>query len=94
MSKIDEKRIKPVANRVVIRPDQKETKTSGGLIKPDSTINAELQLTGTVIAVGDGKPGEPMMVKVDDSVLFGKNDGTVIGDGLIIMEEHRILCVL
>ena len=91
---IDESKLKPVSNRVVIRPDAKEIKTKSGILKPNSLIAATKQLTGTVVAIGNGRPGEPMIVKKGDAVMFGEHDGTAIGDGLIIMEEHRILCVL
>ena len=91
---IDESKLKPVSNRVVIRPDAKKKETESGIIKPSSVVAKTKQLTGEVIAVGDGRPGEPMIVKKGDVVMFGEHDGTEIGDGLLIMEEHRILIIL
>ena len=90
---IDESKLKPVSNRVVIRPDAK-SKTKNGVIIPSEVVAKTKQLTGVVIAVGDGRPGESMIVKKGDVVMFGEHDGTEIGDGIIIMEEHRILTIL
>jgi chaperonin GroES len=91
---IDEKKLKPVADRVAIRPDARDKETKSGLIKPDSLVQKTKNLTGEVIAVGPGKPGEPMMVKKGDAVIFGEHDGTEIGDGILIMPEHRILSII
>ena len=90
---IDESKLKPVSNRVVIRPDPTD-KEQDGVIIPGSVRAKTKQLTGKVIAVGNGRPGEPMLVKKGDVVMFGEHDGTLIGDELIIMEEHRILTIL
>ena len=60
---IDESRVKPVSNRVVIRPDAKKKETESGIIKPSSVVAKTKQLTGVVIAVGNGRPGVPMLVK-------------------------------
>ncbi len=94
MRTINPDKLKPVSNRVVIQPDSKEKETKSGIIKPSSVIAQTRQLTGVVLAVGNGRPGEPMIVKKGDVVMFGEHDGTEIGDGLLIMEEHRILVVL
>ena len=94
MRTINPDKLKAVSNRVVIQPDSKEQETKSGIIKPSSVIAQTRQLTGVVLAVGNGRPGEPMIVKKGDVVMFGEHDGTEIGDGLLIMEEHRILVVL
>ena len=75
---IDVKKLKPVSNRVVIRPDEKEKETKSGVIKPASVIAKTKQLTGEVVAVGNRRPGEPMIVKNEDIVMYGEHDGTEI----------------
>jgi len=67
MSKIN---IKPLADRVLVKPLEAETTTASGLIIPDSA--KEKQQKGTVIAVGKGTKDESMTVKVGDTVLFGR----------------------
>jgi chaperonin GroES len=68
--------IKPLADRVVIEPAAAETKTSSGIIIPDTA--KEKPQRGTVMAVGPGKKDEPTTVKVGDVVLYGKYSGTEI----------------
>jgi len=92
MSKIN---IKPLADRVLIKPLPAETKTASGLILPDSA--KEKQQKGTVIAVGKGTKDEPMTVKVGDTVLFGKYAGTELvleNDDYLIMREIDILAIV
>ena len=62
-------KIKPLADRVLIKPAPAEEKTAGGIIIPDTA--KEKPQKGIVIAVGNGKKDEPMTVKVDDTVLYG-----------------------
>ncbi|MFI5220479.1 MAG: co-chaperone GroES [Bacteroidia bacterium] len=85
----------PLADRVIIEPAPAEEKTTSGLIIPD--IAKEKPQKGTVVAVGTGKKGEPMTVKVGDNVLYGKYAGTEISiDGklLLIMRESDIFAVV
>ncbi len=92
MSKIN---IKPLADRVLIKPLEAETTTASGLIIPDSA--KEKQQKGTVIAVGNGTKDEKMTVKVGDTVLFGKYAGTelVLEDvEYLIMREADILAIV
>ncbi|MCF6181670.1 co-chaperone GroES [Lutibacter sp.] len=92
MSKIN---IKPLADRVLIKPLEAETTTASGLIIPDSA--KEKQQKGTVIAVGNGTKDEAMTVKVGDTVLFGKYAGTelVLEDTeYLIMREADILAIV
>ena len=67
MSKLN---IKPLADRVLIEPAAAETKTSSGIIIPDSA--KEKPQKGTVVAVGKGTKENPITVKVGDQVLYGK----------------------
>jgi len=92
MSKIN---IKPLADRVLIKPLEAETTTASGLIIPDSA--KEKQQKGTVIAIGNGTKDEKMTVKVGDTVLFGKYAGTelVLEDvEYLIMREADILAIV
>ncbi|HRK28655.1 MAG TPA: co-chaperone GroES [Chitinophagales bacterium] len=87
--------IKPLADRVVVKPAEAETTTKGGIIIPDSA--KEKPQRGTVVAVGGGKKDEPMTVKVGDSVLYGKYSGTELtieGEDYLIMRESDIFAVV
>jgi len=87
--------VKPLADRVLIEPAAAETKTAGGIIIPDTA--KEKPQRGKVVAVGNGKPEEPMTVKVGDMVLYGKYAGTEIqvdGKDLLIMRESDIFAII
>ncbi|PKP04794.1 MAG: co-chaperone GroES [Bacteroidetes bacterium HGW-Bacteroidetes-6] len=87
--------IKPLADRVVIEPATAETKTSSGIIIPD-TVKEKPQ-RGTVVATGPGKKDEPMSVKTGDVVLYGKYAGTEIsveGKDYLILKESDILAII
>jgi chaperonin GroES len=92
MSKVN---IKPLADRVLVEPAAAETKTSGGIIIPDTA--KEKPQKGTVVAVGPGKKDEPLTVKVGDQVLYGKYGGTDInieGKDYLIMRESDIYAII
>ena len=87
--------IKPLADRVLIRPVAAEEKTIGGIIIPDSA--KEKPLRGEVLAVGNGTKDEQMVLKTGDQVLYGKYAGTEIeidGEKLIIMRQNDVLAVV
>jgi len=87
--------IQPLADRVVVEPAPAETKTASGIIIPDTA--QEKPQKGTVVAVGNGKPDEPMTVKVGDVVLYGKYAGTELsidGKDVLIMRESDILAIV
>ncbi len=87
--------IKPLADRVLIKPAPAEEKTLSGIIIPDSA--KEKPLRGTAIAVGSGTKDEEMVVKVNDVVMFGKYAGTEIeldGEKLLIMRQSDILAII
>ena len=65
--------IKPLADRVLILPAPAEEKTIGGIIIPDTA--KEKPLKGEVVAVGHGTKDEEMVLKVGDTVLYGKYAG-------------------
>src|SRR5579862_5188681 len=91
---------RPLQDRVLIRRVAEETKTSGGIIIPDTA--QEKPMEGEVVAVGPGARGEdgklrPLDVKSGDRVLFGKWSGTEIkldGEDLMIMKEEDIMGVV
>lgn len=93
-------KLRPLQDRVLIRRAEKESKTSGGIIIPDTA--KEKPAEGEVIAAGPGKRDEqgklsPLGVKSGDRVLFGKWSGSEVkldGEDLIIMPESDILGVL
>ncbi len=88
-------KIKPLADRVLILPAPAEEKTIGGIIIPDSA--KEKPLKGKVIAIGNGTKDEEMVVKPDDTVLYGKYAGTEIeldGEKYLIMKQSDILAIL
>lgn len=88
-------KIKPLADRVLIKPDKAEEKSAGGIIIPDSA--KEKPLKGKVIAVGKGSKDEAMELKEGNEVLYGKYAGTEIeieGEKLMIMRQSDVLAVL
>jgi chaperonin GroES len=92
--------LKPLADRVIVKPLEAEEKTKGGIIIPDNA--KEKPQKGEVIAVGPGKIADngqkiTMELKKGDKVLYGKYSGsevTVDGDDLLIMRESDILAVI
>ena len=87
--------VKPLADRVLVEPASAEEKTAGGIIIPDTA--KEKPQKGKVVAVGNGKPDEPMTVQEGDTVLYGKYSGTEIsidGKDLLIMRESDIFAVI
>ena len=88
-------KINPLDDRVLIEPARAESMTASGLIIPDTA--KEKPQKGTVVAVGPGKKGEPMTVKVGEEVLYGKYAGTEInidGNTYLIMRESDIVAVI
>ena len=87
--------IKPLADRVLVVPAPAEERTIGGIIIPDTA--KEKPLKGEVVAVGNGTKDEEMVVKVGDTVLYGKYAGTELeleGNKYLIMRQSDILAVL
>jgi chaperonin GroES len=88
-------KIKPLADRVLILPAPAEEKTIGGIIIPDTA--KEKPLKGEVVAIGQGTKDEEMVLKVGDTVLYGKYAGTeleVEGDKYLIMRQSDVLAIL
>ena len=92
MSKLN---IKPLADRVLVEPAAAETKTSSGIIIPDTA--KEKPQKGKIVAVGPGTKDNPVTVKVGDVVLYGKYSGTELnhdGKDYLIMKENDILAII
>ena len=93
-------KFRPLHDRVVVSRIDEDTKTTGGIIIPDTAKEKPMQ--GEVIAVGPGARDEagrvqPLDVKKGDRVLFGKWSGTEVkidGKDLLIMKESDILGVI
>ena len=87
--------IKPLADRVLVVPAPAEEKTIGGIIIPDTA--KEKPLKGEVVAVGNGTKDEELVVKVGDTVLYGKYAGTELeleGNKYLIMRQSDILAIV
>jgi len=92
-------KVRPLGDKVLIKPLEQEEKTAGGIILPDTA--KEKPQEGIVVAVGEGKlldNGErrPVGVKVNDVVIFSKYAGTEIrigGEDYIIVDEDSILAI-
>ena len=88
-------KLKPLADRVLISPAAAEEKTVGGIIIPDTVKEKPLQ--GSVIAVGEGKSDEKMVLKEGDQVLYGEYAGTEVefeGEKYLIMRQSDVVAVI
>ena len=86
--------IKPLADRVLVLPAPAEEKV-GGIIIPDTA--KEKPQRGKVVAVGHGTKDEPMILKENDAVLYGKYAGTELefdGTKYIMMRQSDVLAVV
>ena len=86
--------VKPLSDRVLVKPNPAEEKTAGGLFIPDTA--KEKPLMGKVVAAGPGTSEIKMEVKVGDVVMYGKYAGTEIdidGEKLLIMRQSDVLAV-
>jgi len=92
--------VKPLADRVLVRPAAAEEKTKSGIIIPDTAKEKPMQ--GEIIAIGQGKVAEdgkitPLQVKVGDKILYGKYAGTELtfeGEEFLIMRESDIFAII
>ena len=93
--------IKPLGDRVVVKPLEAENKTKGGIVLPDTA--KEKPQEAKVVAVGKGKvldngTVQAPEVKVGDKVLYGKYSGNEIttkeGEELLILKEEDILAII
>ena len=92
--------LKPLHDRVLVKPLEAEEQTAGGIIIPDTA--KEKPMKGRVITTGPGVRGEdgklhPLDVKKGDEILYGKWSGTEVklnGDDLLIMKESDIMGII
>jgi chaperonin GroES len=92
--------IKPLGDRILVKPVEQEEEKIGGIIIPDTA--KEKPQEGEIVAVGPGKVLESgerqaLSVKVGDKILYGKYSSTEIkhaGEEYLIMREDDILAVL
>jgi chaperonin GroES len=93
-------KMRPLHDRVIVKREEEERKTAGGIVIPDSA--AEKPIRGAVVAIGHGKVLEngdrrALDVKVGDKVLFGKYSGTEVkidGKEYIVMREDDIMAIM
>ena len=86
-------KVKPLADRVMVKLEKNEAKTAGGIIIPDTA--QEKTQTGKVIAVGDDK--EAIKVKKGDKVMFDKYAGTTVkidGDDHLVVKMQDIIATV
>ena len=92
--------LKPLDDRIVVRPNEAETQTASGLVIPDTA--KEKPQEGRVVAAGSGKLGDdgntvPLEVKKGDRILFSKYSGTEVnveGEEHLIIREDDVLGIL
>jgi chaperonin GroES len=92
--------IKPLEDRILVRPEEGEETTASGIVIPDTA--KEKPQEGTVLAVGPGKRSDtgeliPMDVKEGDRVIYSKYGGTEIkldGEELLILSARDVLAIL
>jgi len=95
-----EMKIRPLQDRIIVKRQEEEEKSKGGIIIPDSA--REKPIEGKVVAVGSGKilengKKQPLDIKVGDRVLFGKYAGTEVkieGEEHLILREDDILGII
>ena len=93
-------KLRPLADRVIVKRMENETKTASGIYIPDNA--AEKSDQGEVLAVGPGKRNDKgeqiaLNVKVGDRVLFGKYSGQTVkvdGNELLVMKEDDLFAVV
>jgi len=93
-------KIRPVGDRVVVKPSAKEEVTKSGIVIPDTA--KEKPQEGTVIAVGSGRlldngDRAPIDVREGDRVLFAKYGGTEFkldGEEYLVLKENDILAII
>ena len=93
--------LKPLDDRIVVKPNEAETQTASGLVIPDTAKEKPQQ--GKVLAVGAGKRAEstgeliPLDIKVGDTVLYSKYGGTEVtidGDELLVLNGRDVLAIV
>ena len=92
--------LKPLGDRVIVKPKAPEEKTKGGIILPDTA--QEKPMEGTIVAVGAGRIADDgkkiaMELKAGDNILYGKYSGTEVkinDEEFLIMRESDVYAVI
>lgn len=92
--------IRPLGDRVLVRPQEREERTRGGIVLPDTA--KEKPQMGKVLAVGSGRllengQRQPLEVREGDTVLFSKYSGTELksdGEDLLLVSDRDILAIV
>jgi chaperonin GroES len=93
--------LKPLEDRIVVKPNEAETQTASGLVIPDTAKEKPQQ--GTVMAVGPGKRAEssgeliPVGIEEGQTVLYSKYGGTEVtvgGDDLLVLNARDVLAIV
>ena len=93
-------KIRPLHDRVIVKREDEERKSPGGIVIPDTA--AEKPIRGKIVAVGKGKILEngnvrPLDLKVGDKILFGKYGGTEVkvdGEEYLVMREEDVMAII
>jgi len=94
-------KLKPLEDRIVVKPNEAETQTASGLVIPDTAKEKPQQ--GTVIAVGPGKRAEssgeliPVGIEEGQTVLYSKYGGTEVtvdGDEMLVLNARDVLAIV
>ena len=78
--------MKPLYERILVKPRKKETVTGGGIVLPTKAVKKPN--IGTVVAHGDGSEHNPMLVKKDDLIIFNRYSGMEL---LVKGEQHYVI---
>lgn len=93
-------KVQPLGNRVLVKPDEVEEKTSGGLVLPPSASEDQKPETGTVVKLGKGKvDGKEVSfeVSIGDRVYFKKyspDEILIDGDKYLLLDQEDILAII
>ena len=88
-------KLKPLADRVLVKNDKSETKTASGIFIPEAA--QEKSQTASVVAVGPGTEDEKITVKVGDRVMYEKYGGTEVkidGEEYLILKMSDIVAII
>lgn len=88
-------KIKPLADRVLVKPVKAESKTASGIIIPEAA--QEKTQTAIVETIGPGTEKEPVTVKVGETIMYDKYAGTQIkmdGEDYLIVKQSDIIAII
>lgn len=87
--------MKPLYERVLVKPKEKETRTSQGILLPEKAVKKPN--VGTVVACGQGSQNNPMLVKPEDIILFNRYAGAELyykGEKHYVIMSNEIIAIL